>query len=111
MTVSDVHLSNVMGMRAALIYNYKKKKEKGHLPKGSHVAVSGIFPRSYPFRIIKLWCKFMLACQLAVGDVGRNRHHRHRMGGAQWLVDKRAGANRRSHGEVMGRIKIEIVKF
>jgi hypothetical protein len=76
------------------------------------VAVSGIFPRSNPFRIMKLWCKFKLACQLAVDDVGRNRHHRHGMGEAQWLVGKRAGADRRSHGGVvMDRIKIEIVKL
>lgn len=36
MMVSDVHLYNVMGMGVALIYNYKKKKERGQLPKGSH---------------------------------------------------------------------------
>lgn len=37
---------------------------------------------------------------------------RHRMGEAQWLVGKRAGADRRSRGgEVMDRVKIEIVKL
>lgn len=101
MTVSDVHLYNVMGMGVALIYDYKKKRKEDICPRDrmvGSIAVSGIFPRSYPFRIIKLWCKFKLARQLTVDDVGRNRHHRHGMGGAQWLAGKRVGADRRSHG-------------